>query len=68
MALLVVDPLLASVSEVAARWGPGGAAAALLGGASSDALPAWTGTLLLTGYAVACVAAGAVALHRRDVV
>ena len=65
--VLVADPLLASISEVEARWGPGGAAASLLGTGGSDLLPGWAGALLLAGYAGACVAAGAVALRRRDV-
>ncbi len=65
--LLVVDPLLAAVSEAVARWGAGGAAAALLGGDGSDLLPAWAGALLLAAYAGAVLAAGAAVLTRRDV-
>jgi ABC-2 type transport system permease protein len=65
--LLVFEPLLAAVSEVVARWGVGGAGAALIGGEGSDLLPGAAGGALLAAYAAACVAAGAAVVRRRDV-
>ena len=47
--LLFLEPLFAGLSDPVARWGPGGAAAALTASSTEDVPPAWAGGLDAAG-------------------
>jgi hypothetical protein len=64
--LLAVEPIAASLLEPVARWGPSGAAAAVVGTTTADVLPAGVAVAVLLAWTAACVGAGAAALERRE--
>jgi hypothetical protein len=65
--LLFLEPLFAGLSDPVARWGPGGAAAALTLSSTEDVQPAWAGALTLLAYATVVAAAATTLTRRRDV-
>ncbi|MDA0170733.1 hypothetical protein OJ998_16650 [Solirubrobacter taibaiensis] len=65
--LLFLEPLFAGLSDPVARWGPGGAAAALTVSSTEDVPPAWAGGLTLLAYATIAAAAATTLTRRRDV-
>jgi ABC-2 type transport system permease protein len=66
--LLAIEPALGAVSDGISKYGVGGASLALFGAdGSGDVIPFWAGALLLTGYALALLAAGTAVTLRRDV-
>jgi ABC-2 type transport system permease protein len=65
--VLIVETLLPSFGLIRVMaWLPGGATAALARADLPGLLPAWAGALLMVAYAAAALAAGGLALGRRD--
>jgi ABC-2 type transport system permease protein len=73
--MVLVEPLVVAFLPAVGKWLPGGAVNAILGASSftggqasaATSLPAWGGTLLLLGYAVAFGAVAAATTLRRDI-
>lgn len=65
--LLFLEPLFSGLSDPVARWGPGGAGAALTRSATEDLPPAWAGGLAMLLYAAIAGAVAYALTANRDV-